>query len=38
MEISGTIADEVLKLLSDWKEVQIRPDLKAIPRIALARK
>jgi len=38
MEISGTIAEEVGHLLSDWKEVQIRPDLQSIPRVALARK
>ena len=38
MEISGTIAEEVRKLLSGWKEVQIRPDLQSIPRVALARK
>ncbi len=38
MEISGTIANEVKKLLSSWKEVQIRPDLQSIPRVALARK
>jgi release factor glutamine methyltransferase len=38
MEISGTIAEEVKHLLRDWKEVQIRPDLQSIPRVALARK
>jgi len=38
MEISGKIAEEVKLLLADWKDVQIRPDLQSIPRVALARK
>lgn len=38
MEISGTIAEEVKRSLRDWSEVQIRPDLQSIPRVALARK
>jgi release factor glutamine methyltransferase len=38
MEISGTISEEVKQLLQDWNQVQIRPDLQAIPRVALARK
>ena len=38
MEISGTIAEEVKLLLADWKDVQIKPDLKSIPRVAQARK
>jgi release factor glutamine methyltransferase len=38
MEISGTIAEGVKSLLSDWNEVQITNDLQGIPRIALARK
>jgi release factor glutamine methyltransferase len=38
MEISGTIAEKVKELLRDWNEVQIRPDLQSIPRVALARK
>ena len=38
MEISGTIAEEVKRLLRDWQEVQIRPDLQSIPRVAQARK
>ena len=38
MEISGTIAGEVKLLLADWKDVQIRPDLQSIPRVAQARK
>jgi release factor glutamine methyltransferase len=37
MEISGTIAEEVARLLVDWKEVQIRPDLQSIPRVVQAR-
>jgi release factor glutamine methyltransferase len=38
MEISGTIAEKVKELLRDWNEVQIRPDLQSIPRVAQARK
>ena len=38
IEISGTIAEEVKKLLRGWEKVQIRPDLQSIPRVALARK
>jgi release factor glutamine methyltransferase len=38
MEISGTIAEEVKRLLRDWNEVLIRPDLQTIPRVAQARK
>jgi release factor glutamine methyltransferase len=38
MEISGTIAEDVKNLLKDWAEIQIRPDLQSIPRVALARK
>jgi release factor glutamine methyltransferase len=38
MEISGTIAEEVRRLLRDWNEVQIRPDLQSIPRVIQARK
>jgi release factor glutamine methyltransferase len=38
MEISGTIADDVKELLRDWNQVQIKPDLQSIPRVALARK
>jgi release factor glutamine methyltransferase len=38
VEISGTIAEEVTRLLRDWKEVQIRPDLQSIPRVVQARK
>jgi release factor glutamine methyltransferase len=38
MEISGTIAEEVTRLLRGWQEVQIRPDLQSIPRVAQARK
>jgi release factor glutamine methyltransferase len=37
MEISGTIADRVGKLLKGWNEVAIRPDLQSIPRVAIAR-
>ena len=38
MEISGTIAKEVRKLLDGWEEVQIKPDLQSIPRVAIAKK
>ena len=38
MEISGTIADEVRKMLKGWSEVEARLDLQSIPRVALARK
>ena len=37
MEISGTIADEVRRLLRDWGDVEIRNDLQEIPRVARAR-
>lgn len=38
MEISGTIAEEVRKLLGAWQEVQIRPDLQLISRVVTAQK
>jgi hypothetical protein len=38
MEISGTISEEVERMLKDWKEVQVKPDLQSIPRVARARK
>jgi len=38
MEISGTIAEEVRKLLEGWQQVQINPDLQSIPRVAMAQK
>ena len=38
MEISGTIAEEVKRLLRDWNEPLIRPDLQSIPRVVQARK
>jgi release factor glutamine methyltransferase len=38
MEISGTIVEQVRELLRDWNDVQIRPDLQSIPRVAQARK
>lgn len=37
MEISGTIADEVTRLLKGWNEVRLIPDLQSIPRVAVAR-
>jgi release factor glutamine methyltransferase len=36
MEISGTIAERVQELLSDWTDVQITNDLQGIPRVAAA--
>jgi release factor glutamine methyltransferase len=38
MEISGTIADGVRKLLPGWQNVQIKPDLQSIPRVVRAQK
>jgi release factor glutamine methyltransferase len=38
MEISGTISEEVKRLLQGWNEVRIRPDLQSIPRVVQARK
>jgi release factor glutamine methyltransferase len=38
MEISGTIVEEVRRLLWDWNDVWIRPDLQGIPRVVQARK
>jgi len=37
-EISGTIADGVQRLLSDWSDVKITNDLQGIARVARARK
>ncbi len=37
-EISGTIADGVRKLLTDWEEVAISNDLQGIQRVVRARK
>jgi release factor glutamine methyltransferase len=38
MEVSGTIAEEVKRLLRDWSDVRIWPDLQSIPRVVQARK
>lgn len=38
VEISGTIAEEVKKLLTDWKDVTIKADLQSIPRVVRAQK
>jgi release factor glutamine methyltransferase len=38
LEVSGTIAGPVEKLLAGWDEVRIIPDLQSIPRVARARK
>lgn len=37
-EISGTIVEEVRKLLEGWDSVQIVPDLQSIPRVVCAQK
>ena len=38
MEISATIAEDVRTLLEAWQDVQIKPDLQSIPRVACAQK
>jgi release factor glutamine methyltransferase len=38
MEISGTIANDVEKLLGDWNDVELKTDLQSIPRVVRARK
>jgi release factor glutamine methyltransferase len=38
MEISGTIQKQTERLLEGWTNIQIRPDLQSIPRVALAQK
>ena len=38
IEISGIIVEGVKKLLEGWDDVQIKPDLQSIPRVARARK
>jgi release factor glutamine methyltransferase len=38
IEISGTIADRVKHLLSQWGQLQITNDLQGIPRVAFAQK
>lgn len=38
MEISGTIAVDVLKLLKRWNKVRVTNDLQGIPRVAAAQK
>lgn len=38
MEISGTIAEGVRRLLNRWSQLQINNDLQGIPRVAVARK
>jgi len=37
-EISGTISDQVLRLLQGWENVKVIPDLQSIPRVVRARK
>src|SRR5207245_11759279 len=38
MEISGTIAQGVKRLLGRWNNIQVTNDLQGIPRVASARK
>ena len=38
LEISGTIVNEVRRLLKDWSEVDVIADLQSIPRVVRARK
>lgn len=38
MEISGAISEEVERMLQEWDDVLISPDLQSIPRVAQARK
>jgi release factor glutamine methyltransferase len=38
MEISGTIADRVQRILSGWQQVDITNDLQGIPRVASAQR
>lgn len=38
IEISGTIAKRVMRLLTGWQGVQITNDLQGIPRVAAARR
>jgi len=37
MEISGTIAADVQRLLESWKDLRLIPDLQSIPRVIRAR-
>jgi len=37
MEISGTIGNEVRRLLAGWNEVRVTNDLQDIPRVISAR-
>jgi hypothetical protein len=37
MEISGTIAERVVGLLSGWNDVQVTNDLQGIQRVVSAR-
>jgi len=38
LELGSESAERVRQLLADWHELEIRPDLAGIPRVALARK
>jgi release factor glutamine methyltransferase len=38
LEIGWSTADTLRAMLQEWREVEIRPDLAGIPRVAIARK
>jgi release factor glutamine methyltransferase len=38
LEISGTIAEQVKKLLESWENIRLTPDLQSIPRVIQAQK
>jgi methylase of polypeptide subunit release factors len=38
MEVSGTIVEDVRRLLQGWEQVEITADLQSIPRVVRARK
>jgi release factor glutamine methyltransferase len=38
LEISGSIASPIVKLLEGWDDVRIIPDLQSIPRVVMARR
>lgn len=38
LEISGTIVEDVRRLLDDWTDVEVIADLQSIPRVICARK
>jgi release factor glutamine methyltransferase len=38
LEVSGTIADEVARLLTGWSEIEFKRDLQSIQRVVIAKK